>query len=159
MDTKRTRLRPEELGSDANEHDVVAYMHLVELLGGDERAEELAWNGGNWTRGLVERGYERIDHGGASPSPNARWIAPDGAPLDELSLLFTVRRVYRDNDGNKQLGDNDHDILWVGTSRRQANQVAAELARREQVGCAVVASVHGQRVQIDWIGPDGTPLE
>jgi hypothetical protein len=66
-----TPIRPEHLGTDATEGDVVAYLHLVELLGGDEAA---AWNGGDWTAGLVARGYGRTDDG--------RWTAPDGRELE-----------------------------------------------------------------------------
>jgi excisionase family DNA binding protein len=64
-------ITPEHLGTYATEADVVAYRRLVGLLDGDEEA---AWNGGDWTAGLIARGYERTEDG--------RWIGPDGQLLE-----------------------------------------------------------------------------
>jgi hypothetical protein len=63
-------LRPEHLGWEATEDDVVAFKHLVALLDGDEEA---AWNEGDWTAGLLARGYHRTEDG--------RWFTPDGSQL------------------------------------------------------------------------------
>jgi hypothetical protein len=57
-------LRPWDLGPEATEDDVVAYRHLVWLLGDSK----LAWNGGDWARLLYERGFWRDENG--------RWWAP-----------------------------------------------------------------------------------
>jgi hypothetical protein len=46
-------LTPEHLGWEATDADVLAFQHLVAILGD----EEAAWNEGDWTAGLLARGY------------------------------------------------------------------------------------------------------